>query len=178
MMKRILSGLVLCIALLTPAFAEVRLDLGFNVPLGLGGLSASGSEMSEEATDFLTSHILPFPHADLYVQMPLDTLRFGGGIRIYTFILESVWWPNVYVEKDIWKLTLAGQVGGGLFGFFGLFNSIQTGQVFIPDVSLWFRAGKSLRLGGGVMGLLVPELSDDGMLMLVYLGLNLVITPK
>lgn len=175
MVKRMLSGLVLCIAFLSPALAEVRFDLGFNVPLGLGGVSSSGAESSSEATDFLTSHIIPLPHADVYFQVPYDTFRFGGGIRIYTFILESVFWPNVYIEKDFWKFTVVGQAGGGLFGMFGLYNSLETGKVFIPDLSLWFRAGKSLRLGGGITGLLVPELADDAMLMMYYLGLDMVL---
>ncbi len=178
MFKRILTGVVLAMVFLTPALAEVRFDLGFNVPLGLGGISSSGTTTVGEATDFLTSHIIPLPHADVYFQMPFDTFRFGGGVRIYTFILESVFWPNVYIEKDVWKFTFVGQAGGGLFGTFGLFNSLQTGRVLIPDVSVWFRAGPSLRLGGGITGLYVPDLLEDGMLMMYYLGLNLALVSR
>ncbi len=176
MFKRVLAGFVLSIGLLSPALAEVRIDLGFNVPFGLGGLSASGAESSAEVNDFLTSHIIPFPHADVYYQMPFETWRWGAGVRIYTFILESIWWPNLYVEKDFWKMTVVGQVGGGLFGVFGLFNNVDTGQVFIPDLSLWFRAGDALRLGGGIMGFMVPEWSEDHMLAIYYLGLNVALT--
>jgi hypothetical protein len=172
MKKLHIVTLVMLMGLLIPALAEVRLDIGLTIPMGLGSLSTSGGTLSEDATDFFSEHIIPFPQIALYYQDMLGSFRLGGGIRAYSFILETIFWPNVFVEKDLWHFTVALQAGGGCFGLFGLYSTIEAGKVFIPDLSLWYRIGDSFRLGGGIMGLMVPELSDDEMLAIYYLGLN------
>ena len=46
------------------------------------------------------------------------------------------------------------------------------GALFLPDLSAWFKLGKkqNLRLGGGILGLYLPELTTEGFGFVYYLG--------
>jgi len=168
-MKKTALLVLVLLGVSAAAFAEVRLDIGFDVPRGIGGVVDGEADISDETVDFFNTYIFPFPEAGIYYQESFGPLRVGGGLRVFTFILESIYWPNVYVEYDVWKMTLALQMGGGVFGLFGLYNTLEAGQVFLPDLSAWFRIGDTFRVGGGALGLLVPELTD-GMGFVYYLG--------
>lgn len=165
----------LCLGCALPLFAELRLDLGFDIPRGVGGVVENQMDVSEDAADFFDRFILPFPEAGLYYQHPFPWGRVGAGARLFTFILESIFWPNAYVEADLWRFTFALQAGGGIFGMFGLYNALQTGAVFIPDASAWFRIGKSFRLGAGAIGFMLPEQSSD-IAFVYYLGGKVALT--
>jgi len=167
-MKRIGVVLVLMLLLGIPLFSQVRLDMGIDVPLGLGALSDNEVFTDSDVNDFLKEHILPFPELGLYYQFDGGALRGGLGLRAFTFILVTVYWPNAFIEADIGNFTTALNVGGGFFGIFGLVNESDTGNVFIPDISLWYRFGKAFRLGGGVIGLMLPE--SDTMGFAYYIG--------
>ena len=168
-MKKIVFSLVLALAIIAPAMADWRIDIGFDIPRGLGGLAEGEAVISEEAGDFFDQYIFPFPEAGVYYQKEFGALRVGGGLRVFTFILESVYWPNAFVELDLGKVVFAFQLGGGLFGMFGLYNDLQTGQVLIPDLSAWFKIGSAFRLGGGALGVMLPELGD-AVVFAYYLG--------
>jgi len=149
--------------------AEVRLDLGFDIPRGLGGLASGEIGIDEDAADVLNTLFFPFPEAGIYYQSAFGPVRIGGGARAFTLILETILWPNLYVEADLWKFTGAFQLGGLFFGMFGLFTTAQSGAVLIPDLSLWFRIGNTFRLGAGAMGFMLPDLSDN-IVFVYYFG--------
>ncbi|AEJ18815.1 hypothetical protein [Gracilinema caldarium] len=151
-----------------PLFSQVRFDMGIDVPLGLGALSDNEVFTDSEVNDFFKEHILPFPELGLYYQFGDGSLRGGLGVRAFTFILVTVYWPNAFIEADLGNFTTAFQVGGGFFGIFGIVNDSDTGNVFIPDISLWYRFGKAFRLGGGVIGMMMPE--SDTMGFAYYVG--------
>jgi hypothetical protein len=178
-MKRAVLLVALALVLAIPAFADLRLDLGVDVPLGAGFISGSGVSASSEIGSFLTEHIFPFPEASLYYQFKFGPLRVAPGIRFFTFILQSVLWPNVIAEVQLGPVFIEGQLGGLLFATFGLFNDIDAGSVLIPDLSVWVGLGKKkvFRLGGGVIGLLLPEISTDQMLFAYYLGAKVSLNP-
>ncbi|MCA1950917.1 MAG: hypothetical protein LDL24_10110 [Treponema sp.] len=88
---------------------------------------------------------------------------------MYTFLLASIFWPNAFIEADIWNLTAVAQMGGGIFGMYALGQTrFESGKVFMPDLSLWYRFGNSFRLGGGAIGIMLPESTNIG--FLYYIG--------
>ncbi len=178
-MKRIVLVAVVVAVLAVPAFAEFRIDLGAILPRG-GAVIAGGDVVaSTDVGDFLGANWLPFPEASFYYQWHLGPLNLAAGARLYTFILESVFWPNILAELQLGPVFIDGQVGGLLFGMFGLANGFEVGNVFVPDLSLWLGLGKkkAFRIGGGALGLYAPEVSGDGMLMVYYLGIKGVLNP-
>jgi hypothetical protein len=129
---------------------------------------------SSEVGEFLRDHILPFPEASFYYQFEFGPLRLAPGVRVFTFILESVLWPNLMAELAFDPVFIQAQLGGLIFVLFGLANNIEFGEVLLPDLSIWLGLGKErrFRLGGGVLGMLLPDLSDEGMLIVPYVGMK------
>jgi len=146
--------------------AQVRLDLGIDIPLRISAV-LEGSEMAEGEN---IPYTLPFPSAGLYYTLGAGPLNLGFGARMYSLVLVSALWPNVIAELDLGPAVLQAQLGGGAFLFFGLISSTQTGAVFIPDLSAWFKLGKTLRIGGGVMGLFIEDLADAALPVVFYVG--------
>jgi hypothetical protein len=171
-MKRIVLLAVFIAVLAVPAFSQFRIDLGFDVPMTVGALSGSGVTTSSEVGEFLREHILPFPEASFYYQFDIGPLKLAPGVRVFTFILESVLWPNLMAELVLDPVFIQAQLGGLVFALFGLVNNIEFGEVLLPDVSIWIGLGKErrFRIGGGVLGMLLPELSTEGMLIIPYVG--------
>ncbi len=177
-MKRNGSTVVLVLALVAiiganSVSAQVRLDLGVAVPRGFGSLSG-GELFTADVVEFLDKTILPFPEAGVYYQLGGEMVKFGVGGRFYTFILETVFWPNIFAEISLGDhFVMQGQIGGGLFGYFGLTSGFSSGAVFFPDISAWFKIGKVFRVGAGALGLFLPELDSDTVPYVWYLGLKL-----
>ena len=171
-MKRIILVVALIANLALPAFSQVRLDLGISVPMTIGVIGGGEFDTSNEAGDFLRSHWLPFPEASLSYQFSFGPVNLAPGIRAFTFILESVIWPNLMLELAFDPVFIQAQLGGLLFAFFGLYNDADFGELFFPDLSIWFGLGeeKRFRLGGGVIGLFWPELTTEGMAFAPYIG--------
>jgi len=168
-MKKIGLLAAVLLGLAVTAVADVRLDIGFDIPRGIGGVVDGEADISDDTVDFFNTYIFPFPEAGIYYQQAFGPIRVGGGLRVFTFILESIYWPNAFVEADWWNLTFTLQAGGGIFGLFGLFNTLEAGEVFLPDLSVWYRFGDVFRVGAGALGILVPELTD-GMGFVYYFG--------
>ncbi|MEE9307465.1 MAG: hypothetical protein V3V57_08110 [Spirochaetia bacterium] len=171
-MKRIVLFAVFIAVLALPAFSQFRIDMGVDVPLTVGTISGSGVTTSSDVGQFLGDHILPFPEASLYYQFSVGRLKLAPGVRVFTFILESVLWPNLMAELALDPVFIQAQLGGLIFAVFGLVNDIQFGEVLLPDVSVWIGLGKErrFRLGAGVLGMMLPELSTEEMLIIPYVG--------
>jgi len=171
-MKRSLLVLLIIASLVAPAFSQMRIDIGADIPRGLGITVDGDTEISQETVDFFTTYFIPFPEAAIYYQYDLDVMKLGIGARAYTFIVETIIWPNAFAELNLGRVAIEAQVGGGLFGLIGLYNSIEAGAYFFPDISVWYKLGKkqSFRLGLGAMGLYMPDLLDDGMVFAYYIG--------
>lgn len=171
-MKRCIIVLTFFIAIITPAFSQMRLDIGIDIPRGIGAALDGATEISQETVDFFSTYFIPFPEVAIYYQFDLDVLKLGVGARAYTFILETVIWPNAFAEVNLGPVAIQAQLGGGLFGLIGLYNSIQTGSVFFPDLSVWYKLGKkqSFRLGLGALGIYLPDITKNGMAFAYYIG--------
>jgi hypothetical protein len=173
-MKRIILIAAMLAVLAFPAFSQFRIDLGVDVPMTIGVIGNGEISTSSDAGEFLREHILPFPEASFYYQFTAGPITLAPGIRCFTFILESVFWPNVMAEMQLGPVFLQGQIGGLLFVGFGLSNQVETGNVLFPDLSVWYGFGKErrFRLGGGVIGLMLPDLTTEGIGIAPYLGLK------
>ena len=153
-MKRIILVAAFAAVLVFPAFSQARIDIGVDVPMTIGVIGNGEIETSNEAGEFLKEHILPFPEASFYYQFSAGPITLAPGVRCFTFILESVLWPNIMAELDLGPVFIQGQLGG------------------LPDLSVWVGLGKErrFRLGGGVLGMMLPELTTEGMAIVPYLG--------
>ncbi|PKL24655.1 MAG: hypothetical protein CVV47_09475 [Spirochaetae bacterium HGW-Spirochaetae-3] len=171
-MKRMVLVLLIIVAMVAPAFSQMRIDIGADVPRGIGAAFNGSAEISQETVDFFNTYFIPFPEAAFYYQFDLDIVKLGIGARAYTFILETIIWPNAFAELNLGRVALEAQVGGGLFGLIGLYNSIEAGAYFFPDISIWYKLGKkqSFRLGLGAMGLYMPDITTEGFGFVYYIG--------
>jgi hypothetical protein len=171
-MKHLVLILALILLLVSPVFGQFRFDLGADFPITVGTLSGSGVTTSSEVTEFLTTFHFPFPEASAYYQFGIGPVKLAPGIRAFTFILETVAWPNLLAELQLGPVIIEAQLGGLVFGYFGLANGVEYGEVFLPDVSVWLALGKkkNIRLGAGVLGMVLPELSTEQMLIIPYIG--------
>ncbi|HTX72543.1 MAG TPA: hypothetical protein VMC79_06920 [Rectinemataceae bacterium] len=169
-MKRIVIVAIVLALLAMPAFSQVRLDIGVIVPRG-AGVSGDNGSVGGVLSDW---PFIPIPEAGLYYQWDLGLLKLGLGARAESLLLETFLWPNALAEVDIGPVAIEGKFGGGAFLMFGLDNNSATGKVFFPDLSAWFKLGKkgNFRLGGGVVGIYVPdsEFFGNNMIYLLYLA--------
>lgn len=158
-----------------PAFSDWRFDLGFDVPRGLGTVADSGLKLDKNTADALNNYIFPFPEVGAHYQFGLGPAHMGVGVRLFTFILETVFWPNLIAEFDLSPipLVLEGQLGGLFFGGFGLASFSYFGQVFIPDLSGWLKLGDFFRLGIGGTGIMLPEMPN--IVFVWYIGAKVVV---
>lgn len=150
-------------------FADGRVDLGIDVPMGFGVLMKE-STFDTDSSDYFREHIIPFPEAGMYFTSDAGPFTFGIGARAFTFIIQSMVWPNAFAEVNLGPVVLQGQIGGGLFLMFGMYNAVETGTAFFPDLSAWFKLGETFRLGGGVIGVYLDEMSETSLPVVFYLG--------
>ena len=179
-MKRCIILVALALLLVTPAFTQVRFDLGFDIPITVGTISGSGVSTSSEVGTFLSNYHFPFPEASVSYQFAAGPVILAPGIRLFTVILETVAWPNLLAELRLGPIFIDAQVGGLLFGYFGLVNGFDYGKVIMPDLSVWFGFGKQrqFRVGAGVLGFVLPELTMEGALIVPYAGLKIALEVK
>jgi hypothetical protein len=172
MMKKPLVILIILVLLSTPVFAQWRIDVGALVPRNVGIAVGGSADVAIE--DFpIGDYFIPFPEAGFYYTGTVGPFNLGIGARAFTFIVETVLWPNAIAEVTLGPVVVEAQIGGGIFAIVGLFSDVTSGKVFIPDLSAWFKIGKkgNFRLGGGFIGLYMPELTGtDAIPFLLYLG--------
>jgi len=175
-MKRLsVLSLLFFIIIAGPVFSDVRVDLGLSIPLTVGAVHNGEVTEFGEIGSFLQQHILPFPGFGVSYQFEFSHLNLAAGIRGYTFILETIFWPNLLLELDYQPFFLDVQFGGGAFVIFGLFNSTSTSFVYFPDISAWVSLNEegSFRLGGGILGMGINENNADVLLYIPYVGMNI-----
>lgn len=174
-MKRKLIVLVGLLALAaTPAFSDWRFDIGIDAIFGAGAISGDDIE-----TGGFGENVLTLPMGGVGYEWQAGPVSIGVGMRGVTVIVFTILWPDVVAEMKFGPLVVEGHVGGLLFTGFGIGGGfMETGQVFIPELSVWFQPKKMFRVGAGAVGLFVPEITDEAAVFLYYLGVKWVIRPS
>ncbi len=178
--KVILALLVLALAV-APVFAQFRLEVGAEVPLGGGYIDSSGNFHNEGS--LFGSNIFPIPEVGLSYRIPvLGFMRVGAGLRAFSIIVQTIAFPNVYAEAKFGPFIVEAQVGGLAFASFGSGGTyFETGlNVLVPDISAWIGFGKdgAVRIGGGVIGLSGTKLDSTMTIPVIYYaGAKLILNP-
>jgi hypothetical protein len=151
MRKKTMAFLVILILVLGSATlaAQVRADLGVKVPLYLGLSTADNLFGGDSGINVIKDFLFIFPEATVSYEFPGDTLSGGLGLRFYTLLIESVVWPVGYLELTFDPVVIKLEAGGGIFGFFGLYNNVHTAALLIPDLAVQVKLGETFRLGVG-----------------------------
>ena len=144
--------------------ADVQYDIGLNVPVLMGIKTTEGD--AQEVLDY----VFVIPDLKVHYFWDADPFRIGVGARAFTVILETLFYPMVTAEIDINMFRLTGSFGGGLFVFFGLWNSIETSSVFIPELTAAYMVNDWFHLGLGTSFILAGnnDVFKDTMPYVVY----------
>jgi hypothetical protein len=165
--KLVLIALAATALVAAPAFADWRVDLGADVLMGLGALSDSDLDTSGSVAQY---GIL-LPMGEVAYQFGVGPVALGVGVRGVTFLIQTLLWPDVFAEIALGPVAVEGHLGGLAFASFGVLGGLfETGEVFIPELSAWFRLGKHFRLGAGAVGMYVPDFDMGTVVFLYYLG--------
>jgi hypothetical protein len=165
-MKKIaIIGLILVMLCAVISFAQPRIDLGIDVPF-LFGINFSGSGGSNVSAFSQFTALLP--EFAIHYVIDLELIKIGLGVRMFTFIIESIGWPNAFVEVNLDPLVLSAELGGGLYFLFGLYNTAGTMPLLLGDISAAFKFTDWFRIGIGVFtigeGDPAIAFSDEGVL--------------
>ncbi|MCK5154208.1 MAG: hypothetical protein KAQ93_07600 [Spirochaetales bacterium] len=171
MKKLILFGIII-LMVIPGAFAQFRIDLAIDVPVKIG-ITVSDFEggSTDESIDVLEFGTFPVPEALFAYQTSLGPVKIGGGLRVFSLILESIAWPHIYTELTLSPIPIVinAGIGGGGFMMFGLFNDMNTANLFIPDMHIAYKFGDTFRLGIGAMGFVGSEIGPDANPYMIYL---------
>ena len=169
MKKLILFGIII-LMVIPGAFAQFRIDLAIDVPVKIG-ISVSDLEggSTNESIDVLEFGTFPVPEALFAYQTALGPVKVGGGVRVFSLILESIAWPHIYSEIDLSPIVINAGIGGGAFMMFGLYNDVNTASLFIPDMHIAYKFGDTFRLGIGAMGFTGNDIYSDAFPYMIYL---------
>ena len=159
MKKIIFAGIIILVAI-SGVSSQVRLDLAIEVPKAAGFNADSGNELFDGSVDFFSQYTLPIPSAMAAYQFSLGPIHTGIGLKAYSAILLSLAWPYAYAELDLSPIVINVGIGGGAFMVFGMVNTINTANVFMPDFHIAYKFGDTFRLGIGAVGI-TGELFDS-----------------
>ena len=171
-MKRIWVVIAVLAVVAGSASAEWRADIRFDVPwrIGITFEDAEG-ESATESINVLQHGTILLPNVIVGYGTQLGPVSAGVGARLFTLIIQSMVYPVGFAEIGVGSIAINFNVGGGLFGFFGLHNSLETASIVVPDLSAYFKIGRSFRLGlGGLMMLGFGEDEQDGVPHLLYIS--------
>lgn len=166
-MKKTILVILIVIALVVPAAAQLRIDVGLMKPLGIGitNLPEADSELKTLSEGIAQQIWLFLPEVGAYYEFNFDPLplKVGLGARAFSFLVIGAAWPNVFAEAQLGPVFIDAQLGGLFFGYYAL-NEVggDFGKVLMPDLSAWFAFGekKSFRIGGGAMMFYAPDFVD------------------
>jgi hypothetical protein len=178
-MKRIVV-LTLILALVGGiAFGQIRLDAGIAIPIGIAtALDGSSLQMNSVVGELFASTLLPLFEVAFHYQFDLGMVKLGLGARAFSYICETLLWPNAFVEYDFGLIIAEAQIGGGGYLLLGQVSAFQAGKVFFPDLSVWMRLGREqvIRVGMGIIGIYLPE-QRSSFPIVIYLGGKIAMTP-
>ncbi len=155
--KRLFLVLIILVILLgaaSPLAADWQFDIGLNVPLFVG--ISTPEEDFQQALDYA----FIFPDFKAHYFWGSDLLRVGVGARAFTLILETLLYPTITAEVDIDPFRFTGSIGGQAFLFFGLYNDIVTGNLWLPEVTAAYKVNDWFQAGAGLTGMIFFDEDD------------------
>jgi hypothetical protein len=170
-MKRIVFLILILVVLgITPAVAQWRADLGLNIPasVGISARDVTTGETFNESTSILDVITILLPEASFSYNGSLGPVTLGGGIRGFTFLIQSFGFPYLYAEMELGPVVGQFSMGGLLFPYFGIINGVGSASVVIPDLSGYFKIGESFRIGAGVAAIMGLEAEMEAFPYIVY----------
>ena len=173
-MKKVILVLIILVVASSIGFAQFRADIGIAVPRRLGA-TLDGTLADREEFTIPSEFVFLVPQLFLGAEFGVGPVNLGVGGRIYTVILESVAIPAVFAEVELGPVAVNLNIAGGAFVFFGLANSVETGQLLLPDLSAHVKIGRSLQVGAGATAILTPDIPEDVLPYVFYLSGKFVI---
>jgi hypothetical protein len=146
MIKKLIIIFIFSLGIIMFAGAQVRLDVNVSVPV-YNGIQIEGGEGVGDFSDYA----FVIPDLVLSYVIDADLIKVGLGARMITFLVESVIWPNAFVELNVDPLVLNASVGGGVFFYFGAVSGVEASSLIIPDISAYFKFNEWFQLGGGIV---------------------------
>jgi len=179
-MKKMLLCSVLIVAISAPAaFGQLRFEIGATAPLSVGYFSGSGGDYSDTLSTIDELGILPIPNLALFLQADMGIIKLAAGIRAHSLIIYTLAYPVAQVELALGPLSVDASIGGYFFGYSAIGNLFGLDQIdfLVPDLSVWLGLGKrkSIRLGGGALGLIPSSMDTDIVPFIGYAGLKIVL---
>ena len=152
-MKKLLLFGIIILLVIPGAFAQFRIDLAIDIPKAGGFATDGDTEFISEVSEFFNEYTFPIPEATFAYQYSFGSipLHVGGGLRVFSLILESVAWPIIYAELDLSPIVIHTNVGGLGFLYFGLLNGSTTSSLLMPDIHVAYKFGETFRLGLGAI---------------------------
>lgn len=160
MKKRVFLVALLVLAVgVGTSFAQVRFDLSVDYPFGMGMVFSSYGmgDGSPQASFTNIAQYFMFPEFSVHYQFGDGAFKAGIGARFFTLVLESIGWPNAFVELSLGKISVTAQFGGGYFLLFGLFSTTGSGAVFFPDLSVRYQISDTFSMGLGALAVYLPD---------------------
>jgi hypothetical protein len=179
-------------------FGVFSLCAEFRIDTGLGLLCYDIPDDRKRDGALVDGHFFPLPELGFYGQFNFGNFHAGTGLRGFSYILYSVFWPAVYGEYDLSRVTFHVQIGGGLYGvisllgldsaFFGDYRgdlaaesnvvnfTAMANPTIIPEISIWYRFGKFFKVGGGWVSIILLDSSAKKIIDLTplfYVGLKM-----
>jgi len=153
MKKMIFLVLIITVLIVPAAFAQFRIDMAIDVPKAGGFATDGDTELVSEVSDFFNEYTFPIPEAAFLYQYSFGSIpvHVGGGLRVFSLILESMAWPIIYAELDLSPFIIHTNVGGLGFMYFGILNGTTTSSLLMPDLHVAYKFGETFRLGLGAM---------------------------
>jgi len=149
------------------ASAQFRLDFGVALPV-FEGINLRELGVSGGAT--ISQYLFLLPTIEAAYQFGEGPVRFGVGAKAVTFIVESLLWPNAFIEIDLNQVVIRGDLGGGAFLSFGRVNQVPDNSWtwVVPQIDVSFAHTNWFRLSGGAIALApFSNMNKSGFLLYV-----------
>ncbi len=168
---------ILLLALSGSAFAQLRFDIDLMLPFSAGLI---GDIQSLGGNTSVTTEKIPFtlliPDFQLLGEAKLGMFRLGGGLRLFTIILESVAFPTAFAEFILGPMAINLSLGGFVFGFIGLYSNIHSFDIMVADLSAGLNVASWFRVTAGYFGI-TPFSDMNNFIGLFYIGGKFMLAP-
>ena len=163
MKRATITGAIVLILALFPAYGTPRLSLGLGAPLA-AAYTSNGELTVNTVIPLLMAHV------ELGYAFPLGPLSLNPGARSLCYLVGTSFgayaWPNITLERRMGALILEARLGGGALASYSDSGfSFTVAPIFFPDLSFWWGIGPRarFRLGGGFFGKLSFGTGDAAM---------------